>query len=276
MRWPINRATRRSRGQHCDPGAAYGASPNAPHHTSDLLNAPMSDSASPTPEPQSSAGNRLERTIGLTLALFAAVLAVVDLGAGKYGDDEIIGTNEKASLYQWYQSKSIKQSVIEQEVQLLSGLLDAGAVTPQAAGAVQHRLDGARAEIERYDREKREILLGSEAVGKEGQVLEFDGAKGQVIGTKPWEQKLAILGRAGDSFDIATLWLQIALVFGAISLIINSEQLKRTFYYALIVGALIGTGFGVQAFRIAMGEQPAQAQAQTPNPKPNPNQPARP
>ena len=76
-------------------------------------------------------GNRLELKIGLTLALFAAVLAVVDLGGGKFGDDEIIGTNEKANLYQWYQSKSIKQSIIEQEVQLLTGLVEAGAVTAQ-------------------------------------------------------------------------------------------------------------------------------------------------
>jgi hypothetical protein len=207
--------------------------------------------------------NHLERKIGLTLALFAAILAVVDLGGGKFGDDEIIGTNEKASLYQWYQSKSIKQSIIEQEVQLLHGLLDAGAVTPAGQSALAQRLSRAEQSVKRYDLEKREILLGSAAVGPNQQVLEVDGAKGQIIGTKPWEQKLETLGLAGDKFDLATLWLQIALVFGAISLILNSEKLKMSFYYALVIGSLIGTGFGIQAFQIALSA-PAVQQAVAP------------
>ena len=187
----------------------------------------------------------MERKIGLTLALFAAILAVVDLGGGKFGDDEIIGTNEKANLYQWYQSKSIKQSIIEQEVQLLQGLIDAGAVTAKGQSALAQQLARAEQSAKRYDLEKREILLGSAAVGPSQQVLDVDGAKGKIIGTKPWERKLETLGLAGDKFDLATLWLQIALVFGAISLILSSEKLKTSFYYALVIGSLIGTSFGV-------------------------------
>ena len=205
-------------------------------------------------------GNRLERKIGLTLALFAAVLAVVDLGGGKFGDDEIIGTNEKANLYQWYQSKSIKQSIIEQEVQLLTGLVEAGAVTAQGQGAITKQLAIAKQAVQRYEKEKREILLGSKAVGPKAQVLEVSGANGQIIGTKPWQQKLDTLCLAGDKFDIATLWLQIALVFGAISLILNSEKLKASFYYALVIGSLIGTVFGIQAFQIA-SSMPSEQQA---------------
>jgi hypothetical protein len=204
--------------------------------------------------------NQIERRIGLTLALFAAVLAVVDLGGGKFGDDEIIGTNEKANLYQWYQSKSIKQSIVEQEVQLLTGLVEAGAVTAQGQRAITNQLTIAKQAVQRYEREKREILLGSKAVGPKAQVLEVSGLKGQIIGTKPWEQKLDTLGLAGDKFDMATLWLQIALVFGAISLILNSEKLKASFYYALVVGSLIGTGFGIQAFQIA-SSMPSEQQA---------------
>ena len=200
----------------------------------------------------------MERKIGLTLALFAAILAVVDLGGGKFGDDEIIGTNEKANLYQWYQSKSIKQSIIEQEVQLLQGLIDAGAVTAKGQSALAQQLAGAEQSAKRYDLEKREILLGSAAVGPSQQVLDVDGAKGKIIGTKPWERKLETLGLAGDKFDLATLWLQIALVFGAISLILSSEKLKTSFYYALVIGSLIGTSFGVQAFQIALSSPPEQ------------------
>lgn len=208
---------------------------------------------------------RLERLIGLTLALFAAVLAVVDLGAGKYGDDEIIGTNEKANLYQWYQSKSIKSTIVEHEAQLLTSLIKAEAMTPTAASALREQLAEAEKSVDRYEKEKKEILLGSEAVGAEGQVLKYDGKKGEIVGTQPWEKKLATLGAAGDDFDMATLWLQVALVFGAISLIINSEKLKKGFYCALVLGSLLGTGFGIKAFQIAMSVQPAQVGAQANN-----------
>lgn len=213
---------------------------------------------------------RIERKIGLTLALFAAVLAVVDLGGGKYGGDEIIGTNEKANLYQWYQSKSIKQSIVEQEAQLLSSLLASGSVTTEGRQVLRDQQQRARESIARYDLEKREILLGSAAVGPAGQVLEVDGEKGRIIGTKPWERTLSQLGTAGDQFDMATLWLQLALVFGAISLVINSDKLKTSFYYALVIGSLVGTGFGVQAFHTAMTDPNAAQTAAAPAPQSKP------
>ena len=207
------------------------------------------------------ARKRFETITGLTLALFAAVLAVVDLGAGKYGDDEIMGTNEKANLYQWYQSKSIKQSIIEQEASLISALIQAGAVTSNSTATLREQLAVAEKSAERYDKEKKEILLGSSAVGPQGQVLIRDGKKGAIFGTKPWEQKLSILGDAGDKFDLATLWLQVALVFGAISLIIESERLKHAFYVALVLGSLLGTSVGIQAYAIAMSAETVQGSA---------------
>ena len=209
------------------------------------------------------ARKRFETITGLTLALFAAVLAVVDLGAGKYGDDEIMGTNEKANLFQWYQSKSIKQSIIEQQAGLISALIQAGAVTSNRTDILRDQLAAAQKSAERYDKEKKEILLGSTAVGPQGQVLLRDGKKGEIFGTKPWEQKLSILGTAGDKFDLATLWLQVALVFGAISLIIESEKLKRAFYVALVLGSLLGTSVGIQAYAIAMSAETVQGSALT-------------
>ena len=209
------------------------------------------------------ARKRFETITGLTLALFAAVLAVVDLGAGKYGDDEIMGTNEKANLYQWYQSKSIKQSIIEQEASLISALIQAGAVTSNSNATLREQLAVAEKSAERYNKEKKEILLGSSAVGPQGQVLIRDGKKGAIFGTKPWEQKLSILGDAGDKFDLATLWLQGALVFGAISLIIESERLKHAFYVALVLGSLLGTGVGIQAYAIAMSAETVQSSTLT-------------
>jgi hypothetical protein len=39
-------------------------------------------------------------------------MAITDLLAGKYDADEIISNNDKSMAYSWYQSKSIKETLI--------------------------------------------------------------------------------------------------------------------------------------------------------------------
>lgn len=197
------------------------------------------------------ASNRFELASGLTLAVLAALTAVNDLGGGKFGDDEIVGHNEKASAYSWYQSKSIKETAIAQEAELLQALADAGAVIESARPAVEQRIAGLQAEVKRYKAEKKEILQGSAAVGPEGQVLEKDGEKGKIVGAQEWERTLEVLGEAGDRFDDATLWLQLSMVAGAISLVIKNVRLKWSFYAGMVVMGAVGAGYTVLAWQIA-------------------------
>ncbi len=213
----------------------------------------MSLSTEPTAEGEDRSARRFEMLCGLTLAVFAAILAITDLGGGKYGDDEIIGTNEKANFYAWYQSKSIKQGVVEGERDLVATLLDGGVIAPEARGALEARVKAADAEVLRYKAEKKEILEGSEAVGPGGQVLETNGVKGKVVGTQPLEARLAVLGAAGDVFDMATLYLQLCLVLGAIALVLQDARMKKGFYTGTVVLGVIGTIYTVRAFLVVMG-----------------------
>ncbi|MCR6638866.1 MAG: DUF4337 domain-containing protein [Sporocytophaga sp.] len=194
--------------------------------------------------------NRLETYCGLLLAVFAAILAIADLGGGKYGDDEIIETNEKSSAYMWYQSKSIKESLAEGQGELLKSLLKSGVIVEDKKAAIESVVAGLDKEVERYSKEKKEILLGSKVVGKENWIQELDGKFGQVIGVKEWEEHLQILARAGDYFDLATLFLQLALVMGAISLISSTGKSKKAFFMLLIGLGLIGSTFTLYAFSI--------------------------
>lgn len=91
----------------------------------------MEDSMSDTPPVESGEEKpkkEFEIIAAITLAIFAAVLAVTDLGAGKYGDDEIIGANAKANVYAWYQSKSVKQSLVEGQRDMIKTLLVSGSI----------------------------------------------------------------------------------------------------------------------------------------------------
>jgi len=197
-------------------------------------------------------GKRFELITALTLALFAAILAITDLGGSKYGDDEIIGANEKASIYAWYQSKSVKQSLLEGQKDLTRTLVDSGSIARDQISSLESLAKKLDEDILRYKKEKNELLLGSAAVGKENWVQDIDGEFGKVVGAKEWEKKLDILGQAGDKFDRAVLFLQICLVIGAVSLVLQEAKLKWVFFSAMILLGTVGVAFSVQAFLIAL------------------------
>ncbi len=185
---------------------------------------------------------------GLTLAVLAAILAITDLGAGKYGDDEIIGHNEMSSAYSWYQSKSIKQSLVEGQGDTMKALLQAGAVPEERRAAVEQIVAKSDADVARYKQEKKEILLGSAKVGEANWVLDNDGELGKIKGAKEWEEEIATLGAAGDLFDLATLFLQICLVMGAISLLLKGRLMRNSFYGVMVALGGIGAVYAWLAF----------------------------
>lgn len=194
--------------------------------------------------------SNFETRTGVVIAIFAAFMAVSDLFAGKYGDDEIIGTNDKANAYQWYQSKSIKESLIEGEIALLTTLSETGAITEKASGSVKTHIEKLAKKVEKYQKEKKEILLGSNAVGKENWVQDIDGEFGKIIGAKEIEAKLESLGMAGDKFDMASLFYQISLVVGAIALILKNEKVQTFFFWGMVGLGSLGAVFSVWAFKI--------------------------
>jgi len=74
--------------------------------------------------------------------------------------------------------------------------INASPPSSQGLQDLREQLQQARASIAEYDLEKREILLGSEAVGPAGQVLVVDGARGAIVGTKVCERTLQQLAPA--------------------------------------------------------------------------------
>lgn len=195
---------------------------------------------------------RFETICGVTIALFAAILAVNDLGAGKYGDDELIAHNLKNNAFQWYQSKGIKETLVEEQGNTLQALVLAGSVSAEQLPAVEGLIAKLTSRTERYGKEKKEILLGSAAVGEAGWAQDVDGKMGQVVGAKEWEAKADALGGAGDTFDLATLFLQICLVVGAIGLVVQQDSLRTWFFRGMVLLGLAGLVFMVMAYSQAM------------------------
>ncbi len=189
-----------------------------------------------------------EMRCGAVIAIFAALMAITDLLAGKYDADEIIGTNDKAMAYSWYQSKSIKETLVQGEISLLKSLKEANAIQKSAIiGVDNHLADLAKKSVQ-YKKEKDEILRGSKTVGQENWVQDVGGEYGRVIGANEIEAQLAILSTAGDRFDIAILLYQVCLVLGAVSLVLRKPSLQTIFFRGMWLLGLIGSGMSFWAF----------------------------
>ncbi len=197
---------------------------------------------------ESETSNTFEMLCGLTLAVLAAVLAINDLGAGKYGDDEIIAHNQKANAFDWFQAKGIKQSLVEGQRDMLRILLESRVIPPESEARMGTLMATLDKDIARYKQERKEILLGSTAVGQENWVLEEDGKLGAVKGAREWEAEAKMLGAAGDTFDIATFFLQVCLVMGAVSLILKGKRMRNIFYGLMVVLGATGAVFSVMAY----------------------------
>lgn len=189
---------------------------------------------------------------GIVIAVFAAVMALSDMFAGKYGEDEIKFINEKSSSYMWYQAKSIRETVIEGQRDLINTLVQGKAVSESSKDLLNQHTEKLTKKIDRYEKEKSEILRGSSKVGEANWVQDVDGKLGQVIGAQEYEEKIEILGRAGDQFDISNLFFQLCLVMGAISLVLKKPSLRTTFFYVMIGLGVLGSGFSIMALNIAM------------------------
>jgi hypothetical protein len=195
--------------------------------------------------------NRFEMKCGIVIAIFAAVMAVSDMFAGKYGEDEIKYINEKSSSYMWYQAKSIRETVVEGQRDLINTLVEWQLVKGEMVEKLNKHNQILSQDVLKYKKEKKEILLGSNKVGKENWAQDIDGKLGQVTGALEYQEKIEILGKAGDQFDFSNLFFQMCLVMGAISLVLKKEKLQTIFFYVMVSLGSIASVFSIIAYSIA-------------------------
>lgn len=196
--------------------------------------------------------NKFETRCGVMIAIFAAIMAITDMFGGKYGEDEIKFINEKSSAYMWYQAKSIRATVTEGQRDMINTLLENKTIPESSAGKLKEHTAKLNGKVERYEKEKNEILKGSETVGEANWAQDVGGKMGQVTGALEYEKKIQVLGDAGDMFDLSSLFLQLCLVMGAIGIVVKKPHLQKAFFYIMLSLGLIGSVYSVLAMRIAV------------------------
>ena len=192
--------------------------------------------------------DRSEIAIGITLALLAAVMTFCNMAGGRFSYYFTIASQKQTESLSWYQSKSIKQSLVEGQRDMLASQHRTGMLTPGAVEGATTYVAELDAEITRYRREKEEILRGSAAVGKENWAQAVDGKLGNVKGAQEWQAEATKLGDIGGLLESATLYLQMALVFGAIALLFRSVRARWIFFFAMSGLGTAGSYYTLLAF----------------------------
>src|SRR6056297_158198 len=77
------------------------------------------------------ASERAEAIGGVLIAFFAALMAISQMVNGELEEEMMIAHNKVVNYSSWYQSKSIKESLKESELNYLTTLLETGSVSDE-------------------------------------------------------------------------------------------------------------------------------------------------
>ncbi|MCX6745223.1 MAG: DUF4337 domain-containing protein [Candidatus Parcubacteria bacterium] len=188
---------------------------------------------------------RFEMMAGIVIAVFTAILAINGLAGDSYGSSILLDNTEKVSAYDWYNSKGIKQILAEGQANTMTGLLESGVIASGKQADFQKEIDKVTANSARYIKEKNEILQGSDNIPQNEWIQDVDGELGKVVGAQEWEQEIEKLDKAGSKSDLADLFLQICLVMGAVSLVMQKPRYKSMFLSLTVILGVLGTIFCV-------------------------------
>ena len=198
------------------------------------------------------ASERAEAVGGVLIALFAALMAISQMVNGELEEEMMIAHNNVVSYSSWYQSKSIKESLKESELEYLSALISTGMVTKENIPDIREKMAVVKNKIGKYGAEKIEILNGSAFVGKENWKQDIEGEMGVITGVKEWQQLAATYDYATKKFDYGMLFFQICIVLGAVCIIIyDNPILQKILIILMIIFGITGTILSIYGYLLA-------------------------
>lgn len=142
-------------------------------------------------------------------ALFSYMGGATQANAGLYKNNAAIRKTEAANQWAFYQSKSTKQTLAE----------FAGELAPESARAAY------REKVQRYDKEKAEIMLTAQAYEKEAA---------------QWDRQSDAQMHEHHRWAQATTALQVAIALAAMALLTRKRWLEWGMFALAGVGLVIG------------------------------------
>lgn len=195
---------------------------------------------------------RPETVGGILIAVFAAFMAITELVNNNLEEEMMISHSQFVNYSNWYQSKSIKQSLKESELDYLTVLMETGIIPDDRITKVKSKIAQTKSLVLKYEAEKTEILVGSSNVPREHWSQDLDGEMGKIIGINEWENLTQEYDSATKKFDLGKLFFQICIVLGAVCIIIrDNKKLQKNFIALMLAFGTIGIIISVYGFTLA-------------------------
>jgi len=138
--------------------------------------------------------------VALTTVIFAVCATLSTFKGAGYSTRSVLTQTQAANQWAYYQAKSIKGYLYENQKESLQLTMKTG-ISPSAAAAYQKKIDTYEEKIKRYDDEKAQIF-------KEAKRLELQRDDAQ---------------KHTGIFGIAVIFLQIAILLSSISALMKKK-----------------------------------------------------
>jgi hypothetical protein len=185
----------------------------------------MAEVELPNPEElHERAEDRFGRRVALVTAVFAVILSISSLGGNNATKEMLLAQQKSSDQWAFYQAKVIREHLYRAQKQRLEvDLLErGGAIRPEA----REKLDAL---LKKWDEEEKRY-------GAEKKDIEKDAKK--------LEHVRDVNATRDPYFDLADVFLQIAIVMSSVSILSKS---RPVFYFSLVL-AVIGTTLTVNGY----------------------------
>ena len=179
---------------------------------------------------------RFRNRAALMIAVLAAILAICGLGGGNATDDMIHNNIKASDTWAFFQAKNMRQTAYEIAIVELEGDLAEPGLTPEHRAGMERQLAEHRATIARYESEPDPAAPNDPLRGEGKRQLRAQA--------QSYEAAREVASAQDNSFDLAEVLLQLALVLGSVAIL----ALNRPILLLASVLGLVGTLLTVNGF----------------------------
>lgn len=172
------------------------------------------------------AEDRFGRRVAFVTAVFAVILAISSLGGNNATKEMLLSQQKSSDQWAFYQAKVVREHLYRAQKQRLEAdLVERGAaIRPEAREKLEVLAKKYEEEEKRYNVEKKDI---------EKDARKLEAVRDLAATRDPY-------------FDLAAVFLQIALVMSSVSILSKS---RPVFYFSLVL-AVIGTTLTLNGYSL--------------------------
>jgi hypothetical protein len=179
---------------------------------------------------------RFRNRAALMIAVLAAILAICGLGGGNATDDMIYNNIKASDTWAFFQAKNMRQTAYEIAIVEIEGDLAEPGLTAERRTTMERQLAEHRATIARYDSEPDPAAPNDPLRGEGKRQLRAQA--------QAYEAARDVASEQDNSFDMAEVLLQLALVLGSVAILaLNRPILLLSFILGLLGTLLTVNGF---------------------------------